>query len=110
MLLHGDLGAGKTVFVRGVAAGLGIDPEAVSSPTFTIVQEYRGGRLTLQHIDLYRLSPAEVTDLALEDLVDAESVLAIEWADRLPAPLPGDAITVRLAHAPDGRRLEIASA
>lgn len=108
MLLYGDLGAGKTVFVRGLAAGLGIDPDVVSSPTFTIVQEYRGGRLTLQHIDLYRLSPAEVADLALEDLIDPGSVLAIEWADRLPAPLPGDAIAVRLAHAPDGRRLEIA--
>lgn len=108
MLLYGDLGAGKTAFVRGIAAGLGIDPDAVSSPTFTIVQEYRGGRLALQHVDLYRLSPAEVADLALEDLVEPGNVLAIEWADRLPAPLPGPTIVVRLAHAPEGRRLEIA--
>ena len=108
MLLEGDLGAGKTVFVRGLAAGLGLDPAEVSSPTFTIVQEYRGGRLTLQHVDLYRLGPAEVRDLALEDLLDPESVMAIEWAGRLPEPLPGPAIHVRLSHDPEGRRLEIA--
>ena len=59
LLLHGDLGAGKTAFVRGLARGLGAAPEDVTSPTFTIIQEYRG-RVTLQHVDLYRLRPAEV--------------------------------------------------
>ena len=66
VLLQGDLGAGKTVFVRGLAEGLGIDPLEVSSPTFTLIQEYRGGRLALHHVDLYRLAPREVADLGLD--------------------------------------------
>jgi tRNA threonylcarbamoyladenosine biosynthesis protein TsaE len=80
VLLSGPLGAGKTAFVRGLAEGLGCDPEDVSSPTFTIVQEY-GGRIRLQHVDLYRLAPHEVDDLALEDLM-ADAVMAVEWPDR----------------------------
>ncbi len=104
MLLYGDLGAGKTAFVRGLAEGLGIDPAEVSSPTFTIVQEYRGPRLTLQHVDLYRLSPAEVRDLALDDLLDETTIMAIEWAERLPREPPQPAIRVALAHQPAGRR------
>ena len=80
VLLEGPLGAGKTAFARGLAEGLGCDGEDVSSPTFTIVQEYRG-RVTLQHVDLYRLSPAEVDDLALDDLLEG-SVMAVEWPDR----------------------------
>ena len=68
MLLSGPLGAGKTAFVRGLAEALGGDPAAVSSPTFTIVQEY-SGRVLLEHIDLYRLTPVEVDDLGLDDLM-----------------------------------------
>ena len=68
ILLSGDLGAGKTAFVRGLADGLGIDPAVVSSPTFTLIQEYRGGRLPLHHVDLYRLRPIEVDDLGLDEL------------------------------------------
>src|SRR4026209_578244 len=82
VLLYGDLGAGKTAFVRGLAEGLGLDPEQVSSPTFTIVQEYRGN-VTLQHVDLYRLNPTEVAELALEDLQDGRTILAIEWPEHL---------------------------
>ena len=66
LLLSGNLGAGKTAFVRGVAAGLGIEPEEVSSPTFTLVHEYRGGRLTLYHADLYRLERAAAEDIGLD--------------------------------------------
>jgi tRNA threonylcarbamoyladenosine biosynthesis protein TsaE len=80
VLLTGPLGAGKTAFTRGIAEGLGCDPEDVSSPTFTIVQEY-SGRVRLQHVDLYRLAPAEIDDLALEDLWEG-SVLVVEWPDR----------------------------
>jgi tRNA threonylcarbamoyladenosine biosynthesis protein TsaE len=89
ILLSGNLGAGKTAFVRGLAAGLGIDPENVSSPTFTLVHEYRGGRLTLYHADLYRLERVATEDLGLEEMGIADGVLAIEWPDRLAHALPG---------------------
>ena len=89
LLLSGQLGAGKTAFVRGLATGLGIDENEVSSPTFTIVHEYRGGRLTLYHVDLYRLDRAATDDLGLDELGVADGVLAIEWPDRLTHALPG---------------------
>ena len=85
LLLSGPLGAGKTVFVKGIAAALGLDPAEVTSPTFTLVNPY-SGRLTLYHIDLYRLdegaSAAHAVDLD-ELLIDEEAVLVIEWAERL---------------------------
>jgi tRNA threonylcarbamoyladenosine biosynthesis protein TsaE len=102
VLLHGELGAGKTAFVRGVATGLGIDPDEVSSPTFTLVQEYRGGRLPLFHVDLYRLAAGEVDDLGLDALA-AEGVLAIEWAERMPRADDG-AIRVTLEHVGENER------
>ena len=110
VLLLGDLGAGKTAFTRGLAMGLGIEADAVSSPTFTIMQEYRGGRLPLYHVDLYRLNDArEVEDLGLDE-VASDGVLAIEWAEKLPRARP-DAIAVRLAHASgDTRTIEIEGA
>jgi tRNA threonylcarbamoyladenosine biosynthesis protein TsaE len=89
ILLSGNLGAGKTAFARGLASGLGIDPEAVSSPTFTLVHEYRGGRLTLYHADLYRLETIATEDLGLEEMGVSDGVLAIEWPDRLAHPLAG---------------------
>ena len=89
LLLSGNLGAGKTAFVRGLAAGLGIDPQDVSSPTFTLVHEYRGGRLTLYHADLYRLERIATEDIGLEEMGIADGVLAIEWPDRLAHAMPG---------------------
>ena len=88
VLLSGNLGAGKTAFVRGLAEGLGIDPADVSSPTFTIVHEYRGGRLTLYHADLYRLERTATEDIGLEEMGVKDGVLAIEWPDRLTHALP----------------------
>ena len=103
LLLSGSLGAGKTAFVRGLAEGLGIDAHAVSSPTFTLVHEYRGGRLTLYHVDLYRLDRAATEDLGLEELGVSDGVLAIEWPDRLTHTL-GPATRVHLDIVDDTTR------
>jgi tRNA threonylcarbamoyladenosine biosynthesis protein TsaE len=103
LLLAGDLGAGKTTFVRGLAEGLGIDPEAVSSPTFTLVHEYRGGRLTLYHADLYRLDRTATDDLGLDEAGVKDGVLAIEWPDRLTHDIAG-ARLIRLEIVDDGSR------
>ena len=107
VLLYGDLGAGKTAFVRGLAEGLGADGDEVTSPTFTLMQEYRGGRVPLYHVDLYRLNDArEIDDLGLDEIA-ADGVLAIEWAERLPRTIDG-AIKVRISHAEgDTRSLAI---
>lgn len=104
VLLYGDLGAGKTAFVRGMAAGIGANPDAVSSPTFTIVQEYAGPSMTLYHVDLYRLEPAEIDDLGLEDLVAGDGVVAIEWAERWRGR-PDDAVEVNIDDRGEDRRL-----
>src|SRR4026209_175926 len=103
LLVSGDLGAGKTTFVRGLAEGLGIDPREVSSPTFKIVHEYRGSGLPLYHADLCRLERAATDDLGLEEIGVKDGVLAIEWPDRLSHDLPG-AKLVRLEVVNDSSR------
>ena len=103
VLLHGQLGAGKTAFVRGLARGLGADAEEVSSPTFTLIQEYASGRLPLFHVDLYRLEAAEVDDLGLDELIGGEDVVAIEWAERW-RDRPHGAIDVTIEDEGEDRR------
>jgi len=101
LLLRGELGAGKTAFVRGLAEGLEVPGDQVSSPTFTLVQSYRG-RLPLLHADLYRITSAEVDDLGLDETAQ-EGVLAIEWAEKLSRPVPG-AISILLEDLGGDRR------
>lgn len=112
MLLSGDLGSGKTTLIQGLGLGLGIaDP--ISSPTFTLVNEYPEGRVPLYHIDLYRLAGEEVTDLYLEAYWDdreaVPGIVAIEWAERLTDP-PCAALRIALAYAEGGGRCAILSA
>ena len=106
-LLHGDLGAGKTVFSKGVAAGLGIDPVDVTSPTFTLINEYEG-RLPLYHIDLYRLEPGATTGLGLEEIFEKpRAVVLIEWAERL-GYVPDETVRVNIEYlGEDTRRITI---
>ncbi|MCK5528659.1 MAG: tRNA (adenosine(37)-N6)-threonylcarbamoyltransferase complex ATPase subunit type 1 TsaE [Kiritimatiellae bacterium] len=95
MALHGDLGAGKTCFVQGMAMALGID-QPVTSPTFTIVNEYHGSRY-LCHMDLYRLSGAdEVLALGFDEYLEADGIVAVEWAERAEEVFPADAIHVEI--------------
>lgn len=101
VLLNGPLGAGKTAFVRGMARGVGASPSDVSSPTFTLLQEY-AGRLTLFHADLYRLQPREVDDLGLLEL-SADGILAVEWPERW-LTVPTDATAVTLEKIDDTTR------
>jgi len=95
VLLHGDMGAGKTAFAQGFAAGLGID-EPVTSPTFNLVHTFDTGRIVLHHADLYRLDrTSEVSDLGLGELVEGDGVLIVEWGEAA-AGLLGDHLDIRL--------------
>ena len=96
---YGDLGAGKTAFTRGVAAGLGI-PDRVTSPTYTIVNEYEGGRLPLFHFDMYRLGSAdELFDIGWEDYLSRGGVCAVEWSENVEEALE-DAVRVEIRKDP----------
>ena len=101
--LFGEMGTGKTSLVRGIADGLGAEPIAVSSPTFTLIHEYRG-RLPLIHTDLYRLTAAQLDNTGLGDYVDGHAILAIEWAERWGAGLPTDRLEIHLTHRPPSSR------
>ena len=102
--LSGELGAGKTVLARGIAAGLGIEPAEITSPTFIILREHGGGRLPFFHLDLYRLEGADLTNTGWEEALDAGGVTVIEWPDRAGEALPDDRVDVRLEHIADTKR------
>ena len=103
----GDLGAGKTAFTRGLARGLGCQ-ETVTSPTYTIVNEYLGGRLPLFHFDMYRLASSDdLWDIGWEDYLDRQGVCAVEWSENVPEAMAG-ALTVRIEKLGDSvRRITI---
>ena len=104
LALSGDLGAGKTCLVKGIAAGLGITHE-VTSPTFTLIHEYRGGRLPLAHIDLYRLETVgAAVAIGIEDYLSGPGVAVIEWAERIAALLPAQTRRIHLTALDDQRR------
>ncbi len=107
ILLSGDLGAGKTAFVRGLAEGLALDPDEVTSPTFTLVHEYRGGRLPLIHVDLYRLDRAELDEIGLDQDLAVQGVTAVEWAERLSRELAGATRVTISDQGGDSRSIEI---
>jgi tRNA threonylcarbamoyladenosine biosynthesis protein TsaE len=104
--LVGDLGAGKTEFVKGLALGLGIESD-VTSPTFTILHEYRGGRLPLFHMDFYRLRlERELDEIGFDEYLRAGGVCAIEWGDKFPNRLPPDTVKVVFSiHEGDRREI-----
>jgi tRNA threonylcarbamoyladenosine biosynthesis protein TsaE len=105
LLLIGDLGAGKTVLVQGLAEGLGLDPRRVQSPTFTLLAEHRGEGGTLRHLDLYRLEPDQVAAAGFEEVLLGPGVKAVEWAERLPFAVPG-ARVLRIRRIGGARELE----
>src|ERR1700742_1153902 len=95
--LHGDLGAGKTQFVRGLLLGLGGDGRTVSSPTYVLLNVYNTGRLTLFHLDAYRVAgPDDFESIGFTELLDQAGVVVVEWPSRVTALLPAETIQVRI--------------
>ena len=109
--LHGDLGAGKTLLVRGVARGIGVAEGQVQSPTFTIVNSYAGGRLPLHHADLYRLEGMdELYATGYFDLVGASGALVVEWVERIPGAMPDERLEIAVERTGDLTRRAVATA
>jgi tRNA threonylcarbamoyladenosine biosynthesis protein TsaE len=108
LLLEGPMGTGKTVLTRGVAAELGIDPDEVQSPTFTLVHQHTGrGGIVLHHLDLYRLEPDQVAAIGADEILAGPGVKVVEWAERLPEPPPEALRVVARRSAPGERRFEL---
>ncbi len=110
VVLAGDLGAGKTTFVQGLAVGLGIT-EQVTSPSFILMKEYQGGRFPLMHLDVYRLQRIqEVIDLGYDEFLDPSHIVAVEWGDVVEPLLPNEHLMVQLQHLGDDRRRVVLTA
>lgn len=109
LALHGDLGAGKTAFVRGLLRGLGGNPKNVSSPTFVLLNIYHGGRLAVYHLDAYRVHGADdFAAIGFGELLDQGGVVVVEWADRVASLLPAGATHVYInATGPTSRRIDV---
>lgn len=110
LALHGDLGSGKTCFVQGLAAALGVE-RPVTSPTFTLIHEYHGSR-TLVHVDLYRIRDSlDASTLGLEEYLDAEGITAVEWAERADDVFPPETVHIHFQtlDAPHARRITVRS-
>jgi tRNA threonylcarbamoyladenosine biosynthesis protein TsaE len=104
VILIGALGMGKTVFARGVAAGLGVDPGAVHSPTFTLVNPYEG-RIPVYHLDLYRIeTPTDLQELGLEEILGGDGVALVEWGERLGPYRPRRCVEVQVEDEGNDRR------
>ena len=104
ILLHGDLGSGKTVFAKGLADGFGADADEVSSPTFTLINQY-SGRVKIYHIDLYRIETGALDGLGLEEILDdPKAAVIIEWAERLGGLETPGAVRVFLSYVDDRSR------
>ncbi len=104
LALSGELGAGKTCFIQGVARGLGVEESYLASPSFVIMRQYQG-RLPFYHIDLYRLSSEEQIDgLGLEEFLEGEGVSAVEWAERAPRLFPAQTIRIKIFFLEGSRR------
>jgi tRNA threonylcarbamoyladenosine biosynthesis protein TsaE len=105
VLLEGEFGTGKTTFTQGIARGLGVDDRYVNSPTFMLINEYKGGRIPLYHVDLYRLHGIEqISTLGLEDYLDGRGVTVFEWPEEATPWLPDEKLVVRFAHLSDTKR------
>jgi tRNA threonylcarbamoyladenosine biosynthesis protein TsaE len=101
--LYGELGAGKTTMVKGIASALGIHERDITSASFTIIAEYNG-RLPFYHIDLYRVTPGELPELGLQEYFGPDSIAAIEWAERAEGEVPDQSIRVRLTYREENTR------
>lgn len=105
ILLEGEFGSGKTTFTQGIAKGLGLDSRYVNSPTFTLINEYRGGKLHLAHIDLYRLQgEEEIATLGLDDYLEGRGATVIEWPAEAASWLPEERLSVQFSHLNETKR------